>query len=172
MILKAVATGLGVTHASLSSDLAEANYSSLRAGLLPERDEWRMGQDYLVEHCHRRVYEAWLDMALLTGRLKAGMRDPEGLKEVRWEPRGWAWVDPKNEMDAHIVAIANGLTSRQNVMAESGLDLEETFVQLELENKLAAEHGIDVTPTARTSKPAEEKDDEDDDRNAKSLKMA
>lgn len=174
MILKAVSTGLGVTHASLSGDLSEANYSSLRAGLLPERDEWRIIQDYFVEHCHRRIYETWLDMALLTGRLKAGMRDPEALKDVRFEPRGWAWVDPKNEIDAHVVAIANGLQTRQNVLADNGLDLEETFEQLGKEDQIAAEHNINVTPTARTNPAAAAPPDQAGEagQDPKKLKMA
>jgi capsid protein len=40
-VLRALARGLKVSYLTLTGDLRQANYSSMRAGLLPERDHWR-----------------------------------------------------------------------------------------------------------------------------------
>lgn len=153
-VLKGVSAGLSVTYASLTHDLAEANYSSLRAGLLPERDHWRMIQDYLIEHCHRRIYEEWLAMAVLTGQVKIGMRNLATAKQVRWVPRGWEWVDPLNEMRAGIMGIESGLISRTEIVGQRGNDIGEVFADLAAEQKLAAENGIDLATKLVTAPPS------------------
>jgi lambda family phage portal protein len=152
-IMKSVATGLGVTHANLSGDLSEANYSSLRAGFLPERDEWSALQDFFIDHCHQRIYEAWLSMAILSGRIKPGMRDPEGLR-VNWEPRGWDWIDPFNDMKANVTAIEYGLTSRTRIIQQTGENPDEIFAELEQEQKIINAKGLAVAPvTVQATKP-------------------
>ena len=155
MTLKGISAGLSVTYASLSHDLAEANYSSLRAGLLPERDYWRMIQDYVIEHCHRKVYRNWLSMAVLTGQVKIGMRALDTVNAVRWIPRGWEWVDPLNEMRAGVLGIESGLTSRTEIIGQRGNDVEEVFEQLAKEQQLAEENGIQL-PSALAAKPPSE----------------
>lgn len=145
-VLKSISAGLSVTHATLSHDLSEANYSSLRAGLLPERDYWRMIQDYVIEHCHRRVFADWLSMAILTGQVKAGMRGMDTMSQVRWAARGWEWVDPLNEMRAAALGIDYGLRSRTRIVADQGEDLEEVFADLSHEQKLAEENDINLAP--------------------------
>src|SRR6185437_2455139 len=121
-ILKGVSAGLGVTYASLSHDLSEANYSSLRAGLLPERDHWRILQDYLIEHCHRVVFADWLSMAILTRRVKVGMRSTDTVQQVRWAPRGWEHVDPLNEKLAEENGIELGFFFNDTATTESNPD--------------------------------------------------
>lgn len=154
-ILKGVSAGLGVTYASLSHDLAEANYSSLRAGLLPERDHWRILQDYLIEHCHRVIFADWLSMAILSRQVKIGMRALETVQQVRWAPRGWEWVDPLNEMRAAALGIEIATMSRTEVVSSRGRDVAEVFEDLSMEQKLADENGIEL-PTALASKPPSE----------------
>lgn len=147
-VLKSIAAGLGVTYASLTADLSEANYSSLRAGLLPERDEWRSIQRFFIEHIHRRIYEAWLPMAVLMGKVTPGRRDPTALRDVNWLPRGWEWIDPDNEMRAHALAIDYGLESRSEIVAEKGKEVEDVLTKLGEEQKLAVQAGADIAPVA------------------------
>ncbi len=147
-VLKSVATGLGTTYAAMSGDLSEANYSSMRSGTLVERDEWKALQEWLSEHLHRRVYEAWLELAILAGRVTVGPRAPERLKAVRWVPRGFEWVDPLSEMRAVALEIDYGLTSRTRKAAEQGVDLAEVFVELAEEEQLAKANQITLAPMA------------------------
>ena len=63
-VLRAMARGLKVSYLTLTGDLRAANYSSMRAGLLPERDRWRKVHGFLAEHFCRPVYRDWIRMAL------------------------------------------------------------------------------------------------------------
>ena len=105
-MLRAVSAGLGVSYESVSHDFSSTNYSSSRLSLLEERDTYRQLQAWMIENFHQRVFEAWLDMAVLSGALDLPMydMDPDRYREVRWMPRGWAWVDPQKEVDAYKAA--------------------------------------------------------------------
>lgn len=147
-VLKGIAAGLGTTYADLSGDLAEANYANQRTGLLSARDEYRSTQQWLIEHFHRPVFEAWLSMAILAGRVKPGMRDPESLKDVTWVPRGYDWVDPLSDLRATALAIDYGLQSRTQVALEAGQDIDQVFAELAAEEQLAKKNGITLAPAA------------------------
>jgi lambda family phage portal protein len=151
-LLRQVATGLGVSYNALASDLQGVNYSSLRSGLLIERDLWRRLQSWMVESFLERVFEEWLDMALLSGELVLDSRDPSRFLEGVWEPRGWQWVDPLKDVQASILAIDAGLASRIGILAETGEDVQDVFEQLSEEKKLAAQYGIDLEASAKPPK--------------------
>jgi len=162
-ILRSIAAGLGVSYHSLANDLSGVNYSSARVGELADRDEWRALQQWMVEHVHTRVYEEWLKIALLTGELPGLSVDPRNYLRVAWRPRGWAWVDPRNELDASEKELALGLNSRTRQAAEQGRDFEEILEDLEEEQKLAAEHGLILGPVGgQTPGPNQQGLKEDD----------
>ena len=151
-LLRQVATGLGVSYNALASDLTGVNYSSLRSGLLIERDQWRRLQSWMVESFLERIFEEWLDLALLSGELVLDSRDPSKFLEGVWEPRGWQWVDPLKDVQASLLAIDGGLASRTSVLAEKGEDVEDTFEQLSEEKKLATQYGVELEASAKPPK--------------------
>ena len=61
--LRGVAAGLGTSYATLSQDLSSVNFSSIRAGLIEEREEWKEGQVWLIENLFNPVFANWLEMA-------------------------------------------------------------------------------------------------------------
>ena len=141
-VLRQVASGLNVSYNALTSDLENVNYSSMRSGLLMERDTWRTIQQTWSDKFLQPVYEAWLKQAMLAGAVQLDNRDPTRFMEVKWLPRGWAWVDPLKDINASILAINNGLASRQEVLAETGQDYEETLEQLSEEKRLEEQYGV------------------------------
>tara|TARA_R110001592_G_scaffold304245_1_gene576707 strand:- start:270 stop:890 length:621 start_codon:yes stop_codon:yes gene_type:complete len=64
-ILRGIASGLGVAYNSLSSDLEGVSYSSIRSGTIEERDQWRVKQNWMIQHFMMPIYEQWLQMQLL-----------------------------------------------------------------------------------------------------------
>lgn len=148
VILRGVARGLGISYHALTGDLTGANYSSLRAGLLPERDHWRSLQEWLSVQLHRRVYNDWVSMALLTGALSVDSRIANDFKSVAWKARGFPWIDPLKDMQSRILGIQHGIDSRHQAMDDEGGDLEDTMDDLQLEQEMAEERGIDITPVA------------------------
>jgi lambda family phage portal protein len=151
-ILRQIATGLGVSYNALASDLVGVNYSSMRSGLLIERDQWKRDQSWMIESLCEPVFEDFLDLSLLAGTLVLDSRDPEKFKAGKWEPRGWQWVDPLKDVQAAVLAIGARLKSRDSIVSETGEDIEEVFEQISAEETLAETLDLDLTLPA-ASKP-------------------
>jgi lambda family phage portal protein len=145
-IIRSIASGLGVSYHSLANDLSGVNYSSARVGELADRDEWRSLQQWMIEHVHTRIYGEWLKMALVAGKLPGLSVNHLNYMRVAWRPRGWAWVDPRNELDASEKELELGLNSRTRQAAEQGRDFEEICEELKEENELMADHGLTLGP--------------------------
>jgi lambda family phage portal protein len=152
-ILRAIAAGLGVSYHALANDLEGVNYSSARVGELADRDEWRALQQWMIDHVHCRIYEEWLKMALLAGELPGLSLDYRNYLRVAWRPRGWAWVDPQNELNASEKELQLGLNSRTRQAAEQGRDFEELLEDLAEEQRLIEAEGLSLGPSLE-AKPA------------------
>lgn len=144
-IVRNIASGLRVSYNALANDLEGVNYSSMRAGVLIERDQWRKLQKMWARKFLRPIYDDWLEFALLSGELVLDSRDPAAFRQVRFLPRGWQWVDPLKDINANIAAIENGLTSRSRIIAETGGDFEELAEELADEQKMIKEFGLQLT---------------------------
>lgn len=141
-VLYGVAAGLGISHASLTGNLSQVNYSSIRWGGLQERDFWRGWQTWIREHAHDEIFPRWLDAAFLAGRLEGLTVDDLRRLRVTWYPRGWAWVDPQREVSATVEAIQNQLDSRTRTVAEEGIDFADLVAELAAEQKLVEAAGL------------------------------
>lgn len=154
-LLRSIAQGLGVAYTTLSGDLEGVNYSSIRAGLLSERDFWRGLQKWVAEHLHRPVFEAWLEMAILSPKLSLPSKLAERWHDVEWRGRGWKWVDPFNEIRAHEMAIGLGLVSRQQLCAELGRDFETVLQDLKREKELSDQYDVYIDGVAQKTDTAQ-----------------
>ncbi|MGH9716411.1 MAG: phage portal protein [Candidatus Acidiferrales bacterium] len=170
--LRFIAGGLGVSYNALAADLEGVNYSSMRSGLLIERDQWKICQTFMEENFLAPVFKSWISMALLSGELVLDSRDPSRFLAGKWEARGWPWVDPLKDVQASILGIGAGLKTRDRVISEEGGDVEEVFAQIKREKELAEEYGLDFTIAAKppivnkgpkdSETPSDEEPDEPD----------
>lgn len=144
IMLRAVASGLGISYATLSRDYSQSNFSSSRMDMLSERDNWRILQKWFIRNFHQEVYNAWLDLAVLSGVLPLPNYEtqPARYQLVKWMPRGWAWIDPVKEVTAAKEAILGGLGSITSELAKQGEDIEEVFAQRGRELELAKAHKL------------------------------
>jgi lambda family phage portal protein len=145
--LRGVSTGFGVEYHSLTGDLSQVNFSSIRAGTLQEHDMWKILQGWAIESLSQDLYADWLMTALLSpfkplAYLPAGKFDK--FNSPTFQARRWDWVDPKKDLDAKILAIGAKLTSHRRVMAEQGIDLEDLLAEIQADKALAASYGIDL----------------------------
>lgn len=160
--LRGISSGLGVSYNSLASDLEGVNYSSIRAGVLEERDAWMSWQNWMIEALMVPVYEAWLSTSMLAGAIAYSTGTPLPVNKLdkflvhSWQGRRWAWVDPLKDVQANIESINAGLKSRRQVIAEQGQDLDEVWAQLQAENDLAESMDLDFEskPSAGGTMPA------------------
>lgn len=160
-VLKGAAAGLNVSYTGYSGDLEAVNYSSIRAGLIDERENWRVLQGWFVEHVMSDIYEKWLVGALTRGLIinASGVKLPLSKKEkflnVHWQVRGWTWVDPLKDQQANVLAVANGHMTNSQIAASQGYDLEEIYEALAYEAELAKQYGLDFTNKTEDSSDAE-----------------
>lgn len=124
--LRLVASGMLVAYPNLANDLENVNFSSIRAGLLDERDSWRILQRWYIDHFLWPLYTKWIQMALLTELADLNLT-PEQYLSVAWKARGWDWVDPLKDGQATILKLQNGLSTYAAELAAQGLDFEEVI---------------------------------------------
>ena len=166
-VLKGAAAGLGVSYTGFTGDLTAVNYSSIRAGLIEERETWRTIQAWYTQHFMDRIYKEWLTSALTRGLIINGRRvvlplsKKDKFLNITWQSRGWAWVDPLKDQQANDAAVAAGHITNSEVAASQGRDLEEVYEQLAIEKELAKSYGLDFTGTTEGTEDEEEDDEEE-----------
>ncbi len=133
-MLRGASAGMGVSYHSLTNDLTDVNFSSIRQGALDERDEWMSLQEWLIESLHDKVYEKWLNYALLAGKITvAGKPLPysniEKYMNVSWQGRRWSWIDPTKDVKAAVDSVDKLLRSPGDVIREQGRDPEEVWAE-------------------------------------------
>ena len=142
-ILRGIASGLGVSYTSLANDLEGVSYSSIRQGALEDRDQWKIIQDFLIQHFVEPVYRAFLLSIMQNAVINIpASRFDKFAEATVFRARGFQWVDPLKEMNAAVVGLNNGILSMQDVANQYGRDVEETFDQIKAEKELAAAFGI------------------------------
>jgi lambda family phage portal protein len=146
-MLRGIASGLNVSYTSLSNDLESVNYSSIRQGLLDERDHWRVTQWWMVEQFCQRVYDRWLLRAMDAGVIALPDAKMWKWRQTIWVPRGWQWVDPEKETNAQVTAINAGLMTMTQALSERGLDIEDVVAERANEAELLAAAGLTNTDT-------------------------
>lgn len=141
-MLRGAASGMGCSYNSLANDLEGVNFSSLRSGLLEERDGWKMVQRWFVEHVLDDIFADFVPMAILSGQLSLAAADMDKWICPKWQARTWEWVDPLKDIKARVEALDAGLTSRTMICAEQGIDFADLLEQLAEEKKLMAAYGV------------------------------
>jgi len=135
------ASGADISYHSLTGDLSDVNYSSIRTGTLEMRDIWRAVQKFTADHLHSRVFSDVLWHGLVNGQLPGlSVTDFARLNRPSWHVRGWAWVDPLKEVKASREAISVGLSTLTDELGKQGLEFEEQLKKRERELELLEEY--------------------------------
>lgn len=138
--LQQLAAGLGLPDHLLSGDLSNANYSSLRAGLLPFRQRVEQIQyGILVPQFLAPIWRQVVTFAVLSGDLAApDFESTPRVYAAEWLPPAFMQVDPEKQVKADVAEMEAGLTSRRKLVAQRGWSLDD------LDSEIAA----DPRPTA------------------------
>lgn len=129
-VLRSVASGISISYESLSNDREGVNYSSIRQGALEERDQWRTLHTWVSRHLAANVYKEWLPMSMLKGQVTLPMAKLDKFMDVKWQARGFAWVDVYKEAVSNVLLAKAGLKSHQEIVAEQGKNIEDVYAQI------------------------------------------
>ncbi len=151
-MLRGASSGGGLAYNSVANDLENINYSSFKAGRLEDVAQYRADQTNVTEQLMQPWFEDWLQFALLTGKLKLPMAKSEKiLSGVNWQPRVWDSVEPMKEIQAQILAVEAGFTSRRRVIAEDGGTLDDVDEEREEDQLSEQTHNIQPEPVTNPS---------------------
>lgn len=159
--VRIIASALGISYSALANDITKANYSSMRQDALLDRDNWRNEQEFLIETFVMPVFVDWLSHFLLSGKSGLPFYEFEEICCPVFRGRGWAWVDPLKEVNAHKVALETKLKSREAILAETGEDVEELFTDLKAEQEMAEEFGLKLNSAEGTDYQEDQDEDEE-----------
>lgn len=154
-ILRAIAVSLGISYQTFASDLEGANYSSMRAGTIEERDFWRILQQWMADHFCQDVYSTWL-MLNSTG---VPVTQIGSIAYPEWRGRGFDWVDPAKDTKADIAATDRGIKTLTEILGERGKDFEETMDEFADEQKYIDKLGLKFASPAQAAELAAEAQD-------------
>ncbi|HWB47539.1 MAG TPA: phage portal protein [Stellaceae bacterium] len=156
LTIEAVASGLGCPAHLVSSDLSNANYSSLRAGLVEFRQRIEQVQFHvLVPQLLSPIWKRWLIGEYLSGAIDLPRGDLESLLAVNWYPPALPWVDPLKDLQSEVLAVSSGLKSRRQAVAERGYSVEQLDEEIAQDNAREGRLGLvfgdgTVTPRPNT----------------------
>jgi len=131
-VIRGAGAGMGVSYVSLANDLEGVNFSSIRYGVLNERDHWMDLQEWLLETLIDRCYQSALEPSMLLGLIHSKGRplpaaQIDRYRRVYWQGRRWAWVDPTKDVKAEVDAKNNLLTSPSEIIRRRGDDPDTTW---------------------------------------------
>ena len=124
------------------------SYSASRAELMEAWKMFSMYRRWLINDFCRPVYEVWMTEAIALGRLNAPgfFDDPIRHKAYlgcEWIGPAQGQIDPQKEINASLLAIANGLSTHEAEATRwNGSQFSVNVAKLKNENKMLA----DATP--------------------------
>jgi len=132
-----VASVLGITYEALTSDYSQVNFSSARMAWLEFQrtiDVWRWHM--LIPQACSGVWNWFLEAAAV-----AGEYDGKGIS-VEWTAPRREMIDPVSETKATVSQIRAGLKSLSEAVRESGYEPDDTFDEIEKDNKAIDEKSL------------------------------
>lgn len=152
--LQKLAAGLGLPEHLVSGDLTGANYSSLRAGLLPFRQRVEQIQyGTLVPQLLRPIWKHVITFGILSGEIAAPDFEsyPRAYLSCSFLPPKPMQVDPAKQVQADVAELDAGLTSRRKLIAERGWSIEEIDAERAADTT-APEKEIETPPDSQSGK--------------------
>lgn len=141
-----------------------ASYSASRAALLEAWKGFRMRREWLTDDFCRPVYERWLTEAVARGRIVAPgfLTDPiirQAYLGSEWIGPSQGQLDPTKEVTAAVMAIENGLSTREaEAVKLNGSQFSTNVDKLTVENEQLRTANGGNTPADPALEPPPDED--------------
>jgi lambda family phage portal protein len=149
-----------------------SSYSASRAALLEAWKGFRMRREWLTDDFCRPVYEIWLTEAVARGRISAPgfLTDPiirQAYLGSEWIGPSQGQLDPTKEVQAAVMAIDNGLSTREaEAVKLNGSQFSANADKLAVENEqLRRANGGNPAETTPKTPPNDGEDESESEPN-------
>ena len=163
-MLRSWCAGLpGANYNIIANDLEGVNYSSGKFGIYDEREMWMLLQKFDITTGETPIFEAWLEMALITGAVPLPLAKYRKFNAPHFRGRRWKGVEPVKEAQASAMRIESKLSTRTREIEDSDSeeDFEEIIFKLAEENALMESLGISIATTETPPVQPDKADDGD-----------
>lgn len=169
-IQRRMAASIGQTFEEFTRNFSEANYSSLRYGLVLTQRAAASRRKSVAEKFANTVFRAWLEEAIMTGQISSMPRTArrlgwiyegqnlDALAHASWIAGSNGQIDEFKETQAASLRVKEGLSSRSEEAARLGKNVEEVDRQrakdLRRQKDLEAEYGVEFDEKRTKSQAA------------------
>ena len=160
--MRAIASAVGISYASLTGDLSGVNFSSGRIGEKQMERRTKRLRRLLVSTTVRPMIKLILYQLVMDRKIKL-------LDAKRMERAGVVFassfsVDPQKKVGAEKTELDMGVKSRREIIEDSGRDADEVFADIESDSYNKQEPSMEggAEPEASENEDTEKNDDKDD----------
>lgn len=161
LVLRSIATGLGISYELLARDFTKTNFSSARQSNLEDRRQWEPEQTEFVDEVLHTVWGWFTDAARLGG--VAPFTATRATWPVNWTPQGWQWIDPQKEVTAIGMAIDMGLDNPIDACRRLGRDLHDNVKKKAAAEKFAEEQGTSLGKKSESPPDVDDENEEEEE---------
>lgn len=144
VMMRGVASSLGMSYMSLTGDVTDANFSNLRAAKADEQENWKAIQQFIIEEWKEPAHEELVFRSMLSRNLNLPLAKIDKFKGVEFTGRRWAYVNPVDDLNARKIALEIGSITISEVIRETGRDPEKVFADTKTEKELLEK--LDIVP--------------------------
>lgn len=153
--LVGAAAAAGVPYEVITGDMSKVNDRTVRVILNEFRRRIQMAQHQIIvfQFC-RPVWRGWMDRVFLSGALPIDdsyLVDPSPWLAVKWQPQGWPYINPLQDVQANKEAVRSGFKSRRAVVGENGDDAELIDAEQRDDNARADGFGLRYDSDGRSA---------------------
>jgi capsid protein len=143
----------GANYSTMASDYEAINFSAGRLQKLDSNEMFKLIQTFDIDYAERPIFEAWLEMALLTRAIPLPLAKYEKFNRKEFSGRRWQGVDAVKDATASALRVANKFSSRTRECADGGVDFEEVLFELAEEEMQIEQFGLKTETTVETPTP-------------------
>lgn len=146
-VMREIASGVGEAYHTVTGDLSQSNYVSMRGGDLQQRDVYMGQQRRLATHVTEPIYRDWLRSSVLWNAIPGipDAADWRNYAAVEFEGRGWSWTNPSVDLAAQSMALALGVTTRSAIAREQGRRYEDICRERQQDDAIEDQYGIELS---------------------------
>ncbi len=134
-MLRAIAAGIGVNYSTISRDY-NGTYSSQRQELLESKPGYESLRQQFTDSYITPIWREFIKMVQTNGDVDTSGIDIETLDNVEMRGIDIGWIDPKKQADAVALSIQTGITTRGQVIRDTGGDPAAVFAEMQEEEKM------------------------------------
>jgi lambda family phage portal protein len=162
-IEKSISLALNIPSPVLFKNFDGMSYAGYRSAML---EAWRVvtaRRKWLAQSICQPIWEMLMEESYLRGELSVSDFYSKRLDlcACDWVGQAKGQIEPLKEVQANVLQIQNNLKSREEVMLEDDRDWRTTFDQIEEEQEVMDEKGLDEMKVGeQTPQPLEGKDED------------